>query len=230
MKRSTFAWTSLALVLVALLATACDRPAQPVPQATAQPTTSMAFPTDYAPGTSVVMPTPPTGGGKATQPPVGPTVAAPTTQAPIANPTTPPVAPTSQPANTPLPPPSPTAPVPTATTPPPAAPAGEVLYTVKAGDTLFRIALAYNMDWQTVAAYNGITNPNSLVVGQVIKIPAAGTSATPVPPTSKTYVVKVGDNLFRIALAYNLSYLTLAQYNGISWPYWVYPGQVIRIP
>ena len=43
-------------------------------------------------------------------------------------------------------------------------------------------------------------------------------------------MVQPGDNLFRIALKYNLSYLYLAQYNGISNVGQVYVGQVLRIP
>ena len=114
----------------------------------------------------------------------------------------------------------------------PTAAPGEVLYTVKAGDNLFRIALAYNLSWQYVAQYNGITNPNAIYPGQVIKIPVGGGTAQPTPPapSGKQYVVKAGDNLFRISLAYGLSYTVVAAYNNIPYPYYVYVGQVINIP
>lgn len=48
---------------------------------------------------------------------------------------------------------------------------GDILHTVKSGENLFRIALSYGLDWQKVAAYNGITDPNNISVGQVIRIP-----------------------------------------------------------
>jgi len=48
---------------------------------------------------------------------------------------------------------------------------GDILHTVKSGENLFRIALNYGLGWEVVAAYNGITNPNSISVGQVIHIP-----------------------------------------------------------
>jgi LysM repeat protein len=48
---------------------------------------------------------------------------------------------------------------------------GDILHTVKSGENLFRIALAYGLNWQDVAKYNGITSPDEIVVGQVIKIP-----------------------------------------------------------
>lgn len=48
---------------------------------------------------------------------------------------------------------------------------GDILHTVKSGENLFRIALSYGLRWEQVAAYNGITDPNSISVGQVIRIP-----------------------------------------------------------
>ena len=51
----------------------------------------------------------------------------------------------------------------------------EVTYTVVAGDTLSKIAAKYGTTCQKLAAYNGITNPNIIRVGQKIKIP--GTAA-----------------------------------------------------
>ena len=44
-------------------------------------------------------------------------------------------------------------------------------FTVAAGENLYRIALRYNMTWTTLAAANGITNPDFIVVGQVLQIP-----------------------------------------------------------
>lgn len=44
-------------------------------------------------------------------------------------------------------------------------------YTVKRGDTLSGIAARYGTTYQTLAAYNGIKDPNRISVGQVVKIP-----------------------------------------------------------
>ena len=54
-------------------------------------------------------------------------------------------------------------------------PSNEVVYTVKRGDTLSAIARKYGTTYKVLAAYNGISNPNIIRVGQKIKIP--GTSA-----------------------------------------------------
>lgn len=56
-------------------------------------------------------------------------------------------------------------------TPTPVPEKKEESYTVKEGDTLSSIANAYGLTSSVVAAYNGITDPNTLRIGQVIKIP-----------------------------------------------------------
>ena len=42
---------------------------------------------------------------------------------------------------------------------------------VQAGDNLYRIALRYGTTYQELAAYNGISNPNAISIGQEIRIP-----------------------------------------------------------
>jgi LysM repeat protein len=117
-------------------------------------------------------------------------------------------------------------PVPTLTSPP----TGRVTHTVQRGENLFRIALRYGTTVQAVASANGITNPALIYVGQVLTIPSPGSQPSPPTTGGTTYVVQRGDNLFRIALRYNMSYVHLAQYNGIANPAHIYVGQVLRIP
>ncbi len=70
--------------------------------------------------------------------------------------------------------------------PPPApsveAPAGT--HTVKRGETLVSIALQYGLDYRELAAWNGITNPARISVGQVLVLsapPGASAPSTPSP-------------------------------------------------
>jgi lipoprotein NlpD len=57
-----------------------------------------------------------------------------------------------------------------------AAPSGPGWYTVKRGETLYRIALEHGQDYRDVAAWNNITNPASLKEGQVLRVaPPGGT-------------------------------------------------------
>ena len=120
-----------------------------------------------------------------------------------------------------------TSPVPTPTSPPLT---GRVTHTVQRGENLFRIALRYGTTVQAVASANGIANPALIYVGQVLTIPSPGSQPSPPTTGGTTYVVQRGDNLFRIALRYNMSYVHLAQYNGIANPARIYVGQVLRIP
>ena len=53
---------------------------------------------------------------------------------------------------------------------------GEEIYTVVRGDTLSAIAARYGTTYQKLAAYNGISNPNVISIGQKIKIPGTGKS------------------------------------------------------
>lgn len=113
-------------------------------------------------------------------------------------------------------------------TPAPApAPAGGQVYVVKSGDTLSGIGAKFGVDYKTIAAVNGIANPNVIYPGQKLSIPGGG--AAPAPAV-RSYTVKSGDTLSGIASQYGTSYQTLAAYNGIADPNKIYPGQVIRIP
>lgn len=47
----------------------------------------------------------------------------------------------------------------------------EVVYTVKKGDMLWKIAEQYGTNWKALAEYNKIENPHFLWIGQKIKIP-----------------------------------------------------------
>jgi lipoprotein NlpD len=55
-------------------------------------------------------------------------------------------------------------------------------YTVKPGDTLFRIALDSGQSWRDVQAWNNLTNPNILEVGQVLRVQPPGAASPTVAP------------------------------------------------
>ena len=63
-------------------------------------------------------------------------------------------------------------------------------YTVKAGDTLARIALDNGLDYRELAAWNNLDNPNVIRVGQVLRLTsptaggAAGTTTAAAPVTT----------------------------------------------
>ena len=94
-------------------------------------------------------------------------------------------------------------------------------------ENLFRISLYYGLPYQTVAAANGIINPDLIYAGQRLIIP----SEVPAEPTGeKIHVVQPGENLFRIALKYGVTVEALAVANDISNVNLIYPGQRLVIP
>lgn len=56
-------------------------------------------------------------------------------------------------------------------------------YTVKAGDTLFRIALDNGQNWRDIQTWNNLANANSIEIGQVLRVlPPVSTTAASTPP------------------------------------------------
>ncbi|MFN3631627.1 LysM peptidoglycan-binding domain-containing protein [Exiguobacterium profundum] len=106
-------------------------------------------------------------------------------------------------------------------------PTTTVKYTVKSGDTLYKIATMYNTTVAKIAAANNITNVNSIYVGQVLIIPT--TTVTP-PTTTVKYTVKSGDTLYKIATMYNTTVAKIAAANNITNVNSIYVGQVLTIP
>ena len=68
----------------------------------------------------------------------------------------------------------------------------DTVYTVKAGDSLSKIAEKYNMNYLELARYNNIPNPNLIYINQKINIPAKYTSGTSVVESNvKKFVARL---------------------------------------
>ncbi|EME3566943.1 LysM peptidoglycan-binding domain-containing protein [Enterococcus faecium] len=93
-------------------------------------------------------------------------------------------------------------------------------YIVQYGETLSSIATQYGTTYQALASLNGLSNPNMIYAGQVLKVSGAVS-------TTRTYTVQYGDNLSSIAIKLGTTYQSLAQRNGLSNPNLIYPGQVL---
>ncbi|GAB5148741.1 LysM peptidoglycan-binding domain-containing protein [Enterococcus faecalis] len=96
----------------------------------------------------------------------------------------------------------------------------EATHVVKYGETLSSIAYQYGTDYQTLAALNGLANPNLIYPGQVLKVNGSA--------TSNVYTVKYGDNLSSIAAKLGTTYQALAALNGLANPNLIYPGQTLN--
>lgn len=87
-------------------------------------------------------------------------------------------------------------------TPPSVArPAMGATQRVRAGDTLYSIAMAHNLDWQELARWNGIRNPRDLRAGQVLQLSdPARTRAERASPLRGSATVKSAQAAERTAL------------------------------
>ena len=81
-------------------------------------------------------------------------------------------------------------------------------YTVKSGDSLYKIAGQYNVTVDAIKRANNLTT-NTLQIGEVLRIPL-GT------PRETTYTVKSGDSLYSIAKKYNTTVNRLKELNNLS--------------
>lgn len=116
------------------------------------------------------------------------------------------------------------------------------IHVVRPGDWLYKIAREYDVSVNTIIAANGLSSAK-LVPGQKLVIrngasspEAAATSPAPVatsptaPDCKATYVVKSGDNLFRVSLKFKSPITTMAAQNGMNAPYTLRVGQALCVP
>ncbi|MCP1161346.1 phage tail tip lysozyme [Bacillus infantis] len=101
-------------------------------------------------------------------------------------------------------------------------------YTVKSGDNLSSIALKFGVTVAQLQTWNNISDPNSIKIGQVLKVKAPTEGGTDGSGAS-TYTVKSGDNLSSIALKFGVTVAQLQTWNNISDPNSIKVGQVLKI-
>ncbi len=121
---------------------------------------------------------------------------------------------------------------------PPACPEGQ-LHTVARGETLFILAQRFGTTVDAIRAANPqLTNPNVLVIGQVICIPKAVPPPAPGPfpeppacPEGIIHTVTAGETLFTLANRYGLAIgRVIAANPQLRDPSVLTPGQHICIP
>lgn len=146
--------------------------------------------------------------------------------------------PTSTSTITPTPTDTPTeTPTPTETLTP--TPSGPFIYEVEEGDTLWGIAVKFNVDLLVLITVNSLDPANPTIqVGQRLTIPAPDTelpTATALPENlgrgaKINYQVQLGDSLLSIALQFNSTIEAIKTENDIENENEIYVGQVLIIP
>ena len=231
MKPSKFKLFYLApLMLIALALVGCtktrEEPAPPTPLSgsaavgttspvvVATPTQSLVPPTLVSgsnPTTVAIEATATTAGGANAAAPVATATALPPATSATPTPIGPPLTSVPSPIN------------------PPSGSAG--IHVVQPGENLFRIALRYGLDTNTLARYNGIADPNTIYVGQKIRIPGYGSVTPPGSGTGgQVYVVQSGDTLASIARKFGTTTNALMSANNLADPNLIYVGQKLNVP
>lgn len=91
------------------------------------------------------------------------------------------------------------------------------VYTVKSGDTLWKIAYANHMTVAQLKQYNSLTS-DTIYIGQKLVL----------SPSAK-YTVKSGDSLWIISQKFGVTASRIIDYNGLTGTM-IYPGQILYIP
>jgi LysM repeat protein len=154
----------------------------------------------------------------------------------------PPIVSTPPPLDVPPIPPSLTPSVVVATPPAPPPPeAGAVVeHTIAKGESFYTLGKRYGVGYKAIAEANPGVNPTRLKIGDKIKIPSpkkmAGTApdglTAPAAGESggvRTYKVKSGDNLMKIASAYGVKVKELRVFNNLKTDQ-IKVGQTLKIP
>ncbi|MFZ1771779.1 MAG: LysM peptidoglycan-binding domain-containing protein [Caldilinea sp.] len=136
--------------------------------------------------------------------------------------------------------------------PAPLAPAGPGQHRVQVGETLSEIAKQYGVPLAQLMAANGITNPDSVYIGQLLVLPAIAAESQPTPtsatvqpteavqptetPSSELssappdfYTVAPGDTLLAIARRFEIDVDALRVLNDIGDADTILVGQTLRL-
>lgn len=130
----------------------------------------------------------------------------------------------------------------TVVTPPTASDSNSAKYTVKAGDTLYGIALKYGVTVAQLKSWNNLKS-DMIYVGNVLTVKntvsggvsGGGTSSNTgnqnnnnSPSTNSTYTIKAGDTLYGIALKYGVTVAQLKSWNNLKSDM-IYVGQTLKL-
>ncbi|NLY44025.1 MAG: LysM peptidoglycan-binding domain-containing protein [Clostridiaceae bacterium] len=104
-----------------------------------------------------------------------------------------------------------------------------IVYTVKSGDTLWKIASAYNTSIQAIVDANKIDPNQYLMIGQKLYIPAVENNTQPYV-TYVEHVVQKGDNVWDLSIKYGIPQNEILEANNLTVQSVLYIGQKLKIP
>ena len=101
------------------------------------------------------------------------------------------------------------------------------IYTVKTGDTLWKISQKTGLSIEEITSKNKLNNSSNIYVGQKLTI---GDNKDNKNTNSIRYTVKSGDLLWKISQRYDVTVQEIIDLNKINSPYYIYIGQTLLIP
>jgi len=103
-------------------------------------------------------------------------------------------------------------------------------YTVRTGDSLYMIAMEFDLDYLDLARWNGINSPYRIHKGETLRLHSSSSpSSRPVSVNADYYIVRSGDTLSVIAEKLNIKMANLASWNSLKSPYQIHVGQKLRL-
>lgn len=101
-------------------------------------------------------------------------------------------------------------------------------YTVKSGDTLYKIANQFGLSLNELKSINNLST-NNLSIGQVLKVKKDNGNDNATNDKSSTYTVKSGDTLYSISRKLNVSVDEIKKANNLA-NNLLTVGQILQIP
>lgn len=101
----------------------------------------------------------------------------------------------------------------------------QTTYTVKSGDSLWKIATKYNTSVDSLLKLNNLSINNYIYPGQTLIVNSTQSSNV----QTVNYKVNTSDNLWAISQKYNTSMYAIYKSNMLS-SYTIMPGQILTIP
>ncbi|MBI5928498.1 MAG: SH3 domain-containing protein [Chloroflexi bacterium] len=106
--------------------------------------------------------------------------------------------------------------------------------SVPRGGSMYATGRNADTTWVQVQLSNGLqgwVNAKYIIAnGNLYNLPITSGGSTTPPPSTRTYVVQPGDNLYRISLKFGVSMASIAAANNIYNYNQIYVGQVLIIP